>query len=186
MNEISQSLIPNLPRTIPVRLFTRRQAGNAAEILESRGDAFLGLGVSLSRAGEVQHLAVATPKEILVIAAEVDRSCLLPHDKPFQNLLASNTSSTLVGFEMARLAIHLSRDLKTAVCGIDLSTLCTSNTREPWRPSKLVSIKLCPTAKGFEIDSLWFGNAEKDHREVCLRAWISAWWDASAECFYNN
>lgn len=177
MNSITQSLIPttSLPRSIKVHNFSRRQAGNAAKIAEAAGEPFLGLAVSLSTTGEVGFIAVATSKEVFLIAAEVNNSFLLLNDKPFKDLLSGETGNALVGFEMARLAIQVGRDLKTAVCGIDLSTLCSPNTREPWRPGEFVGKKVCASAKPFEIDQVWRGSLEKDNRDVCLRAWISAW-----------
>jgi len=76
---------------------------------------------------------------------------------------------------MAHVALHIFRDLKQHLQGIDLSTLLSSSAGKPWQPSKFVAQKLYYDIRKADIDRLWEGDPECGFREVCLRAWLSAW-----------
>jgi regulator of nonsense transcripts 1 len=111
-----------------------------------------------------------------VISVEADSYLgLLPSDDSFGRLLLG-TAGLLVGFDMAKLALRLHRDLKLPVLGIDLSTLFSKNTREPWRPSQFINAKVSPSINKFQVDNLWNSANEQGNRNVCLRAWLSAWY----------
>jgi hypothetical protein len=176
MNSISQDLILTsdaLP-TIPVRQFTRRHAGVAARLIAGLDALSLGISIKQSASGTVELLALATRNEICLISLQSDsRSGLLPFDEPFEKLLRGD-SRTIVGFGMARMAVHLFRGLQYRVRGVDLSTLCSGSTRNTWRPSKLVVDKLSQAVNQSALDNLWDRNDMQGIKDVCLRAWISA------------
>ena len=185
MNTVSQSILPSSStrlRDIPVRYSNRRQAGDTARLLEAFDQKYIGLSTEQSADGKVALIAFATPCEIFVISVETDKPLgLLPSDHYFESLLLG-TSTCLVGFEMAKLGLRLHRDLKIPVRGIDLSTLFSPNTRDPWRPSKFIESKISPlTDKAkFDTDNLWNSASDQGNRNVCLRAWLSAWCAAFA------
>jgi hypothetical protein len=177
MNTISQSLLPSSPlRNIPVRRSTLRHAGDIARLLEACNESYLGVSTEQSANGKVDLVAFATPDEVFVISVDANNHLgLLISDKSF-GLLLLGTAGVLIGFDMAKLALRLHRDLKVPVCGIDLSTLFAPNTRDPWRPSKFIGTKVSPVINKFEVDNLW--NSVSEHgsiRNVYLRAWLSAW-----------
>lgn len=175
MNTILQTLLPSSAvRNIPVRQTNRRQAGSTAHLLEACKQDYLGVATTLSADGRVEWVAFATPDEVFVISVEADYHLgLLPSDESFGRLLLG-MAGHLIGFDMAKLALRLHRDLKLPVCGIDLSTLFSS-TREPWRPSQFVKSKVSHLINKFEVDNLWNSANEQGNRNVCLRAWLSAW-----------
>ncbi|KAF8064440.1 P-loop containing nucleoside triphosphate hydrolase protein [Lyophyllum atratum] len=179
---ISQKLIPNRPESIPVRTFSRRLAGAAAAGIRRLPDETLCLGLALKRSptGRVATLALATVHDILVISVDAEqRRDILPRDEPFKQLLRGE-NCTLAGFDMARLAVRISDDLKLSVSGYDLSTAFVADTRRPLRPSQVISDKIHTGVDKAVVESLW--NDDNDvlsHRDVCLRAWLSA---CVAEC----
>jgi hypothetical protein len=184
MNTIPQSLLPSSPiRNVPVRHSPRRQAGDTARLLEDwcskhdkPGQRYIGISTTQSADGKVEWVAFATPDEVFVISLGADIHLgLLPSDQSFEHIL-SGAFGRLTGFEMGKLALRLHRDLKLPVRGIDLSTLFSQNTRDPWRPSKFIGTKVSPSINKFEVDNLWNPASEQGSRNVCLRAWLSAQW----------
>jgi hypothetical protein len=157
-----------------VRQSTRRQAGDTARLLAACNENYLGISTNLSTDGKIDFVAFATPAQIFVISFDADsRLGLLPSDQEFTSLLLGMTC-ILIGFDMGKLALRIHRDMGLPVSGIDLSTLFSPNTRDPWRPGKFIATKVSGLVKQFEVDSLWI-SAEKGTRDVCLRAWLSAW-----------
>ena len=175
MHTISQSFLPSSPvRNILVRQSNRRQAGDTARLLEACKQDYIGVATKQSSDGIVEWVAFATPDEVFVISVEADyRSGLLPSDESFGRLLLG-MAGRLIGFDMAKLALRLHRDLKLPVCGIDLSTLF-SPTREPWLPSQFIKSKVSRLINKFEVDNLWNSADEQGSKNVCLRAWLSVW-----------
>ncbi|KAF9459527.1 P-loop containing nucleoside triphosphate hydrolase protein [Collybia nuda] len=174
MDSITQLLLPKpaYPETIKVRCFSRSQAGNAADLAKATGEPYFGLSVTLATSGEVGLIAVATSQEVFLLSVGANKGPPLLNEQ-FKDLLSGASSSTLIGFEMARLAIQINRDLGTPVCGIDLGTLF-SGTRNPWNPGELITNKVCPQAKSSNVNSIWGSGFDGDEETVCLRAWISA------------
>jgi hypothetical protein len=176
MHTISQSLLPSSPiQNIPVRQSNRRQAGDTARLLEACKQDYIGVSTKQSSDGRVEWVAFATPDEVFAISVEADyRSGLLPSDESFGRLLLG-MAGHLIGFDMAKLALRLHRDLKLPVCGIDLSTLF-SPAREPCQlPSQFIKSKVSRLINRFDVDNLWNSADEQGNRNVCLRAWLSAW-----------
>lgn len=172
MNKISQSVLPSSPiQNIPVRQSTRRQAGNTARLIEACNQNYIGVATKQSTDGQVELVAFATPGEVFVISVEPGNHQGLI-DQSFRLLLLGK-AGLLVGFDMAKLALRLHRDLKLPVCGFDLSTLF-ANTRDPWPPSKFIGRKVSPSINKFDVDNLWNSASEEGSRNVCLRAWLSA------------
>lgn len=167
MDSVRQSLIPTLRSTIPVHHFRHRQVDLMAEKLSGANP--VGLSIRLSSTGVLDFLALATSNEVCLLKFEAGK---LPLSE--LNLSSILDGFTLVAFEMAQLALHIHRCLQQHVRGVDLSTLLSSSTKQPWRPSKFVEIKLCYDCRKLEIDQLWDGDSEYGFREVCLRAWLSA------------
>ncbi|KAG6889508.1 hypothetical protein C0992_004923 [Termitomyces sp. T32_za158] len=169
---IHQKILTNRPANIPLRRFSRRHAGTAAEGLATRlvdKAAFIGLAVQHDTKGRAQSLALATVEEVILINVD-GPSELLPREKPFEDLLCGDCS-TLVGFDMGRLVVRIANDLKLRVRGIDLSTAFRANTWDPPLPSDVVKIRLFQGANPSLINSMWID--EQGPRELCLRAWLA-------------
>jgi hypothetical protein len=176
MNTISQSILPSSPiRNVPVRQSARRQAGDTARLIAACNESYLGISTKLSADGKVDFVAFATPGQIFVVSSDADsRLGLLPSDQEFASILLG-TTCILIGFDMGKMALRIHRDVGLPVSGIDLSTLFSPNTRDPWRPAKFIATKVFRLVNKFEVDSLWSSTAEQGIRDVCLRAWLSAW-----------
>ena len=160
-------------REIPVRPFTRRGAGDATRHLQECNEHCFGVAIRQSDNGFVDSLALATTRQVFVISVEADSSRgIYLSDQPFRNLLEGG-AGILVGFEMAKIALHLRRDLGLNVNGVDLSTLFSPDTRKPWRPSQVLAKALSRSVSIFEVDGLWNSGAEQGTRTLCLRAWVS-------------
>ncbi|KAG6862110.1 hypothetical protein C0995_005922 [Termitomyces sp. Mi166 len=164
----------NRPANIPLRRFSRRHAGTAVEGLAARlrgKGAFVGLAVQHDSRGQTELLALATVEEVLFISMDKP-SELLAYDKPFEDLLRGDLY-TLVGFDMGRLVVRIANDLKLRVRGIDLSTAFRANTWGPPLPSDVVKSRLFQEANPALVDGMWID--EQGPREMCLRAWLAAW-----------
>jgi hypothetical protein len=134
--------------------------------------AFVGVATQLSSNGRLKSLALATRDSVVLIwvdsTTQFNSSC---HRTELQDLLRDGR--VLVGFGMAQIALQIHRDIRAHVGnGVDLGTLCSPSTGEPWAPSKLVATRLCAAAPLSQIDRLWYGE-EDSSRQVALRAWIS-------------
>jgi len=173
MDSIEQRLIPTLPPTITVRHFRRSQATELARRLEDINPPVFGLSIRLS-SDAVESIALATSNEVFLLKIETGDRKKQPSLAAFDPLINLD-GFTLAAFEMAHVALHIFRDLKQHLQGIDLSTLLSSSAGKPWQPSKFVAQKLCYDIRKADIDRLWEGDPECGFREVCLRAWLSAW-----------
>lgn len=167
---IDQRLLPSpWLAKIPIRTYSRSQAGSAADALADFSLEFVGIAIKLSSKGKVERVALASSKQVFIIDTASDGHLLA--EEQFIRLLSSGT---LVGFEMARLALFIHRDLKHHVNGVDLTTLF-SPTSEPWSPSNTVKFKI-GSCRDLALDNLWGYGREDRYREVALRSWISAWY----------
>ncbi|CAL1711902.1 unnamed protein product [Somion occarium] len=76
---------------------------------------------------------------------------------------------------MAKLALHIYRNLGLNCSGVGLSTVHPNCRTKPWNASELVLRKLYSTVDKNKVDVLWYGNnSDTASRDACLRAWISA------------
>ncbi|KAF5376648.1 hypothetical protein D9615_007819 [Tricholomella constricta] len=176
---VTQKILLNRPKNIPVYTFSRRHAGMAAEdilrrLQDSIDQQYLGLAMKRSSSGRVALLALARVDEVFLISVDADRPPgLLPRDEPFQRLLRGE-SCGIVGFDLPRIAIRIAHDMGLRVRGIDLSTAFAADTRNPLRPSKVVTDKVSSQIGAGVVDDLWSDDHEAtNHREVCLRAWLA-------------
>ncbi|KAG6884579.1 hypothetical protein C0993_009854 [Termitomyces sp. T159_Od127] len=172
VDTIHQKFLANYPANIPLRRFSRRHAGTAAEGLAVRladNGAFVGFAVQHDPKGRAELLALATVEEVLLV--DTDRpSEFLTFDKPFEDLLHGETY-TLVGFDMGRLVVRVANDLKLRVRGIDLSTAFRANTWDPPLPADVIKSRLSQGVNPALINSIWID--EQAPREMCLRAWLA-------------
>ncbi|KAG6824710.1 hypothetical protein H0H92_006077 [Tricholoma furcatifolium] len=182
VDTLPQKILPSHPPTIPWRSFNRRDTRTAVDAISARlGDeeSYVGLSLLLNSSGAVEYLALATTREVLVISLECEKG-LLVNDKSFEDLLASDFGKfTLVGFRMGHLAFHVACHLRLRVRGIDLSTTF-GDTFNPLSPQAVVKAKIFSGVDVSSVDALWLGE---QHRDLCLRAWLSAWWVSSCGVF---
>ncbi|KAJ7723850.1 hypothetical protein DFH07DRAFT_1005104 [Mycena maculata] len=160
------------PRDIPLTRSSLPKSSAAIEPLTHY--THVGIATSCSPDGLLKRLALATSDAVLLISVDPKcQSALRTRDAALADFLQAGPM--LLGFSMAHIALQIHRDLNVHVRnGIDLSTLCSPSTREPWAPSKVVSRRLYPQESSRKIDCLWYNADEDSEREVALRAWISA------------
>jgi hypothetical protein len=170
---ISQDLLPVhfARRDIPLTRSSLSKSSAAIGLEQFKHRTHVGVATQTSQDGRVKRLALATGDAVLLIS--VDQSALRTRDAVLADLLQAGPM--LLGFGMAHIALEIHRALKIHVGnGIDLSTLCSPSTREPWAPSKVVSNRLWTPEDSRKIDRLWYNADDSSEREVALRAWISA------------
>ncbi|KAJ7767924.1 P-loop containing nucleoside triphosphate hydrolase protein, partial [Mycena maculata] len=170
---ISQDLLPRIPRDISV---TRVSVENASSLIIRPLMVLPHVGIStqLSNDGRLKRLALATCDAVLLISVNSKaQSFMKMRGTALAELLLGGP--VFVGFGIAHIALQIHRDIRCHFNNaIDLGTLCSLSTREPWTPSKLVGTRLSPTASFLKIDQLWYGGGdESSEREVALQAWIS-------------
>ena len=191
MNSIDQKIFPgdnSFPRTIQVRHVSQAHAGDACVHLQAGGASTLvlpiGIAYHIDSEGQIDFMCLSNLHLVFVIS--FDR---YHNDKPhpsthFADLLHSRDDGApgneaeicLVGFSFPRTAIHVNRVTQRHVRGADLSTLFGPNPREPWSPSKIVKERVHPSANAWDIACLWLGDERTAERNVCLQAWLAAWY----------
>ena len=135
------------------------------------------LGVSLSLSAEgVDAIAFSSISTVFYIRttrmSTIRQGRLLPLAPLLNGELAC-----LAGFSMARLAIHVKRDLELHVRGVDLSTILSPSTRAPWSTAEFIYKRIDPSRDRFRIFELWYPAVDdKELERLCLRAWVSAVW----------
>ena len=141
----------------------------------------LGLAISLSSEGTLEALALATPRRVFVLyfrGHAVKRSSREMSERAGTDAFAaflSGQKKPVLGFGMARLAMHVRHGVSAHVRGIDLSSMSPKNS-----PGEFVKSLLDQTADQFAIDTLWDAfpaELQNDPRRLeflCLRAWLSA------------
>ncbi|KAL6300812.1 P-loop containing nucleoside triphosphate hydrolase protein, partial [Sparassis latifolia] len=175
---LRQTLIPNLPASIPVRYSRSSAAREEIRLLLSTGSAVMGIAAPLTATGGLQAIAFATSTQIVYLS--VDRrnitGIISSAQEAFERLLSGRTKTLLAGFQMAYITLLISRVLGCSVRGVDLGTLFSKNTWEQKSPSALVRLKVCPNDRidQFKVDGLWDVMEEYDRDTACLRAWVSA------------
>ncbi|KAJ7257574.1 hypothetical protein B0H12DRAFT_471467 [Mycena haematopus] len=174
---ISQDLLPLslAPRNISI---TRVSVDKAlpALIKPLKALRYVGISTQLSSNGRLKRFAFATTDDVLVVSVDSNPQSLMKmRDTALAELLLGGP--VFVGFGIASIALQIHRDIKTHFGdAVDLSTLFSLSTREPWSPSKLIGTQLSSEASFSKIDRLWYGGSgdEASDIEVASRAWISA------------
>jgi hypothetical protein len=166
MNSLQQYILPGYPPTVPVYHFRHGQSAEVLRRLLNLNPATVGLSIRLSSKGIVDCLALATSQEVLLVKLETGSTELI-------SLAFDGSRFTLAAFDMAQLALHIYRNLKQRVQGVDLSTLMAPSTRKPWQPSRFVQ-RFFPDVRVIDIDQFWDGDRECGFQEICIRAWLSA------------
>lgn len=175
-------MLPNSPREIPLRQFSQRQAGNAVRILlqspvQSTTARVIGINIKVSSQGTAEQVALATSRQVVVISLEALRMPV--SDALFQGLLAGGVlrydpdpasvqETLLVGFHIARTALHLHHVLKKHIRAIDLSSLFSPPNSQP---AEIFS-RLFHRAKQGQAIPLWAGHT--DANTLAMQAWMSA------------
>ena len=181
---VSQKIIPILPEDIPLYTYSSNKATKAVSRISQAAaryeKPYLGLAVQRTRKGNIDSLALATSREVVIITLKGSPSL---DDQLLINLLAGPTSDqppnqlTVVAFGMARIAIQLSSwTSNSPVVGIDLPTSVDGGARNPWCPSTLIS-RVSTAVEKSKVDALWATSRdiEASGKALCLRAWITAW-----------
>ncbi|KAI0915361.1 hypothetical protein AcV5_003854 [Taiwanofungus camphoratus] len=168
---IEQELIPSSNNRISLRRFSHRQSDVAAQLLCDLVPAVLGMAIQLSKEGTIDAVAFATESRIFLVVVDSHvATSTRPKCAGFAAVFA-NAACPLAGFGMARLALHIHRDLGYHSQAVELGTLFSVSTRKPWSPSRVVSERIYPDVNRHAIHALFYGHNERD---TCMRAWISA------------
>ena len=183
---VSQKIIPVLPERIPLYTCSPNEANKAvSRILQAAAKydkAYLSLAVKRTRKGDIDSLALATSREVVII--KLNDSPASKKNQLLITLLAGPTFGqtgqlTLVAFGMAPIAIQLSGwAVNSPVVGIDLSTSVTveGDAKSPSCPSKLIS-RVSAAVHKSRVDALWATSCNTEtSKTLCLRAWITAWY----------
>ncbi len=176
---ISQNILPAHlgPRRLPIHRHFAQDLSRVAQLIIGLDSDVLGLSLELSDKGQVKALAFSTTKEAHHISFDISargKGKQMSSDNDLSDLL-SGRRGLLAGFSMARIALHMHRELGYHVSGVDLSTLCSPSTRCPWYPAEYLSKKVVHDVDRFSVNGLWHSDrGDQAVERVCLRAWISA------------
>ena len=166
---INQTLIPSTSPRIFLHLFKHTDANNVAFQITRQGRQVLGLALQLDLNGRVDALVIAAGPSVYHFRAPPD-----PLSSSYGALIdvLDGRYGTLCGFNMARMALHLHRDLGVECSGVELGDILPNSGLRLWDPSELVQKRITTKANGSRIDSLWYGSASGDLENTCLRAWL--------------
>ncbi|KAI1783492.1 P-loop containing nucleoside triphosphate hydrolase protein [Ganoderma leucocontextum] len=170
---IQQDLIPPhldiAPRSVCLRKLGARDVGAIIKHILDNDTCVLGLSLRVcAKDGKVDTVAFATRTHIFQVSLGQTNPGNCNDD--LARLLAS-ASCQLAAFDMARLALHLYKQCRVRVHGVDLSTLFAVSTAAPDTPAELVSKRIHLNANRHRIHAMWYND---EIENVCLRAWLSA------------
>lgn len=191
---IVQDVLPSRYPTLPARCFNSKEIDSLLSAIRHTGATYLGTSLQLSAEGHVEAVAFATTNEAFYVtlqgsargesathASKAKPNSTALSSRGTTNLMTAITSGlgiTLAGFSMARFALHVHRDKRWHVNGVDLSSLLVSTSERPHYPSDFISKTFDPDINRRSIDALWYPDPDDDDEaatdRVCLRAWISA------------
>src|ERR1700728_4642189 len=137
---IHQDCIPNKQP----RILVRHYSSVDHDLLPSH-PTVLGMSLQLSSCGEVKALALATSEDVFLLSPD-SKSNISPTDSLLADMLTCK-SFPLAGFDIARMALHLSNDWNYQVRGVDISD-ALGLAGEKRSPSNCVGSKL-----GVNVDS---------------------------------
>ncbi len=193
---IEQDLL-NSSRRLAIRSFGSRDLSRASMAIIDSGSSVLGLSIEYADTssnrrrskgkdrgkskGVVRALAVATNDKVYYILFD-DSERLMQNgiEAAFSDVLCGR-HGLLAGFSMARLVLHINRDLRYHVKGFDLSTIYTSSGN-PWSAADFLHKQVNNNIDQFRVNSLWHRDHD-DMASACLRAWVSAKYGVLAQ--YN-
>lgn len=197
MAYITQDLLPSKSRQLLARHFDYRDVDAIVSAIQQTDAPYLGISLQMSAKGDVEALAFATANEAFYLKLQdsvrsgIDTNWRTGVDTDWRagsvaasRVKSRNIASTitnrlgkvLAGFQMARIALHLHRDVRWHVKGVDLSTLLVSSRERTHYPSDFIYKKIDTYTRRREVDSLWYRGADNEDsmRRTCLRAWVSA------------
>lgn len=141
----------------------------------------LGLAILVSTEGVLEALALATPRRVFVFYPRGDavkRSSREMAERVGTDAFAAllgGQKRPVVGFGMARMAMHVRNGVSAHVRGVDLSCMSSKSS-----PGEFVKSLLDQSSDTFAVDTLWDAvppelyNDPRRLENLCLRAWISA------------
>lgn len=168
----TQNLVSGLPSLVDVQRLSVDTSDIPRFVLND-ADIPVAFGVSLrlTEKGAIDTVVLATPTRVFQI-----RLTGYPAGAPALVILASilpHQSTFLAGFHFQRLALVLHNHFQVHIRGVDLSTLHSISTFAQLSPAQVASKVFECKVRWDKIHRLWDRN---DDDNLCLRAWLSAWY----------
>jgi hypothetical protein len=183
LSQIHQDILPDrkFPRTITLRRVSPDDAAfhlsQSTAVSDSAETISIGIAYHISQTGKVDFICLSNLTQAFIVS--LHSTARAGPGKAFAALLSESSITPytfcLVGFGMAKVAIQVSQATRMRVSGIDLSTICSPNTREPWSASKFIAEKVENGVDRFKVASLWTGDEGSAERNIALQAWLAAW-----------
>lgn len=183
MPTLSQRLLRSqgVPRSLEWNIYKSEHELAASLDRELRRVPALGLAILVSTEGVLEALALATPRRVFVFYPRGDavkRSSREMAERVGTDAFAAllgGQKRPVVGFGMARMAMHVRNGVSAHVRGVDLSCMSSRSS-----PGEFVKSLLDQNSDTFAVDTLWDAvppelyNDPRRLENLCLRAWISA------------
>ena len=185
---IQQSVFACHDSTLPVQCFSARELSGAISAIVFSRASVLGLSIQLSKDGHVDAIALATEDEAFFMLLPTSpigqpRTHASNSSEPrpldfFSHIFSQISTTTIVAFSMAKIALLIYGSHGWHTRGADLSTLLISSRERAHTPYDVVSGTVDQRVKRSVIDQLWYPDADDEDyermRKTCMRAWISA------------
>lgn len=190
LTQIHQDILPDrkFPGTIIVRRVSPDDAARYLSHPTSVSDGIemipIGIAYHVSSTGKIGFICLSNFTHAFIVT--LNSTAKIGPETAFAALLSERIKITtesqfsshtlcLVGFGMAKIALQVSQATRMQVRGVDLSTLCSQTTREPWPASRLIAERIDTSADKFKVASLWMGDEGSSERNIALQAWLAAW-----------
>ncbi|KAF9558500.1 P-loop containing nucleoside triphosphate hydrolase protein [Agrocybe pediades] len=184
MNSIPQRIFPRrtpYPSSINIRQYSIRHVGEAIRHLTNDPPAgqpsVIGIACHAGESGVLEFISLSNTDTAFLIRLG-SKSVVTNAD--FAALChprnGAEPTTCLVGFSMAKVAVQVSDATHLRVKGVDLSTLLSPDTWRPKTPLEIITNHVSPGADKWGIVSLWHGNEQTIETDLCLQAWLAAWY----------
>ncbi|KIJ41667.1 hypothetical protein M422DRAFT_48538 [Sphaerobolus stellatus SS14] len=174
MPSVPQNVIPGHP-SISFDSYTTSEAGPAiARHFNSESSEAQAVGIStrMSTDGKVKSLVLLSLETAVVVQIGSIRN-LKSIYATFSQLASRHSKAIIGGFHMSRITLHVARDFKIPIRGIDLGTLLLPSTWEPLSPPQFIKEVGVDILNMRAFKDIWDCPLdEKDDQYAILRAWM--------------
>ncbi|TCD66239.1 hypothetical protein EIP91_001642 [Steccherinum ochraceum] len=168
---VNQHIIPSTSPRIFVHTASTHDIHVAACMVAELDRRVLGIALKLSdTTGRVEAIALASGPYVYHIRVPSDSS--IARYGALSDVL-DGRFGVLCGYQMARIALHVHRDLGLECSGVELGDILPNSGLRLCAPAELVARRITPSASAREVNEVWFGAAANSVENTCLRAWLS-------------
>lgn len=132
----------------------------------------LGFALQLSASCHVEAVAIANGPFVYHLRLAGSSGPSQTHFGELLDIL-DGRYGVLSGFNMARMALHVQRDIGLECSGVELGNILPTSGQRLSSPSEVVHKRISSKVNAMEVDGLWHNGSANAVENTCLRAWLS-------------